>query len=184
MRFLPLSACALLFALPAKADKFWFSDPAAAKNAPAGATPDCIQGVLLSEDATSYTIRIVGGELVLAKKSVVKVEKDGLTLENIVKAEKDAAEALALANKERGLQQELARKERELKAVEASARRSNARAVDASATTEPAPSTFDPVVGVARGVSDVEAQLELKRLYEETRDQAYLTALRKLRRAR
>lgn len=187
MRFLPLSACALLFALPAKADKFWFSDPAAAKNAPAGSTPDFIQGVLISEDAASYTIRIVGGEAVIAKKRVVKVEKDGLTVENIVKAEKDAAEALALANKERNLQQELARKERELKAVEATSRRGNAHPVDASATTNepaPAPAPFDPVVGVARGVSDAEVQLELKRLYEATRDQTYLTALRKVRRAR
>lgn len=185
MRFLPLSACALLFALPAKADKFWLSDPAANKNAPANSSPDVIQGVLLSEDATSYHVRIVGGELVLAKKRVFKVEKDGLTVDNIVKAEKDASEALALANKERGLKQELDRKERELKAAEATAHRGNAKPVDASMNTaEAAPSTFDPVVGVARGVSDAEAQLELKRLYEATRDQTYLTALRKLRRAR
>jgi hypothetical protein len=184
MRFIPLSACALLLALPAKADKFWFSDPATAKNAPAGSSPDCLQGVLISEDATSYHIRVVGGELVLAKKSVVKVEKDGLTLENIQKSEKDAADALALANKERTLKQELDRKERELRAVEASARHGNARPVEASAPRpEVAPPTFDPVLGVARGVSDVATQLELKRLYEETGDQSYLTDLRRLRRA-
>src|SRR5678816_1351488 len=159
---------------PAKADKFWFSDPAAQKDAVENSSPDYIQGVLLSEDADGYHIRVAGGELVLAKKLVFKVEKDDMTVDAIVKAEKASAEAQALANKERELQQQIARKERELKAAEASAHKGGAKAVDASLQTAPAPAPapFDPVLGVADGRGDVLRQTQLA--FQETHDRDYL----------
>ncbi len=181
MRLTLLTACAFLFALPAKADKFWLSDPATQKNTPATSSPDLIEGVLLAEDATDYHIRVVGGELVLAKKRVFKVEKDGLTLDGIVKVEKDRAEALALANQERQLQQQIARKERELKVAEAAAKKSAPKAVDAVAPRAEAPA-FDPVIGVVRPAGD--AQVELRAAYEATRDRDLLRQLRILRRLR
>lgn len=183
MRFLPLTACALLFALPAKADKFWLSDPDAQKNGAAASSPDVIEGVLLAEDADSYHIRVVGGEVVLAKKRVFKVEKDGLTIDAIVKAEKDSAEALALANKERELHQEIARKEREIRAVEAAARKGAAQPAAAPQPEVTAPAEFDPVLGVATGAMGRAGLLrEAKLAYERTGDRAWLRALRQLRR--
>jgi hypothetical protein len=184
MRFLPPVACALLFALPAKADKFWLSDPAAQKNAPATSSPDVIDGVLLAEDADGYHIRIVGGEILLPKKAVFKVEKDDLSVDTIVKREKDNAEAIARADKERQDAQRVARMEREVKAVEAAAKRV-ARAADASAKAEPAPApepAFDPVLGAAPAA--VDAVTAARRAYEQTGDRAYLRELRQLRRAR
>jgi hypothetical protein len=185
MRYLPHVACALLFALPAKADKFWLSDPAAQKNAPATSTPDVIDGVLLAEDADGYHIRIVGGEIVLPKKAVFKVEKDDLNVDAIVKREKDNAEAIARADKERQDAQRVARMEREVKAVEAAARRVAARAAEATAKAEPAPApepAFDPVLGAAPVA--VDAVTAARRAYEQTGDRAYLRELRQLRRAR
>lgn len=181
MRILLFPFAALLFALPAKADKFWFSDPAA-RQAAEGSLPDMIAGVLLSADADTYRIRTVGGELVLAKKSVVRVEKDGLTVEAIERAEKDAADALAAANRERELRRQIGAKEREIRAAEAAVKKGAKKPVDASApTTDPAP-TFDPVLDVAKprdGRGD-----ELRRLFEETGDRDLLRALRLHRRMR
>ncbi|MFY9343103.1 MAG: hypothetical protein WAT39_11470 [Planctomycetota bacterium] len=182
MRILPLSVCALLFALPAKADKFWLSDPAGAKNAAAGSSPDVIEGVLLAEDADGYHIRVVGGELVLAKKSVFKVEKDGLTVDAIAKAEKAAAETLALANKERQLKQAVAKKEREVQVAEATARKGGAKPVEASAKKATAPAGFDPVIDRSTGPVDDLRSAQLA--FEATRDRDYLRALRQLRRLR
>jgi hypothetical protein len=185
MRYLPLIACALSFALPASAQKFWLSDPEARKNAPEASAPDLVSGVLVSEDADGYHIRVVGGEIVLPKKVVFKVEKDdALTLDAITKSEKDAAEAVALANKERELQQQIAKKEREMKAVEAAARRSASKPADAPASKGVAVTeAFDPVVGVAL-VSRGDLVREMQVAYEATRDRDYLRALRQLRRLR
>lgn len=184
MRTLPLIACALLFALPAKADKFWLTDPDAAKNAAPGSSPEFVAGVLLAEDGDAYHIRVVGGELILAKKSVFKIEKDGLSLDAIVKAEKDGAEALALRNRERLLKQQIAKKEREVQVAEASAKKGAAKpAAQASAKGEAAAAGFDPVVGravPATGDPLREAQLA----YEASGDRANLRALRQLRRLR
>jgi hypothetical protein len=176
MRILPPIVCALLFALPAKADKFWLSDPAAQKNPVAGSSPEVIEGVLLAEDADNYHVRVVGGELVLAKKAVFKVEKDGLKLDDIVKAEKGAAEALALANQERALQQQVAKKEREVRAAEASLKKS-----DQPAAQKAADAGYDPVVRRAAPRPDLVQEALLA--YEQTGDRAYLRAARQLRRA-
>jgi hypothetical protein len=186
MRTLPLVAVALLLAVPAKADKFWLSDPAA-KDAAPGSTPNVIDGVLLAEDATSYHIRIVGGEIVLPKKAVFKVEKDDLSLDAIVKAEKDSADALAAANRERELQQQIASKEREIKLAEAASRRAAARPVEASAPAvvpATAPAQYDPVLDIAPPTNLPELQRAARMAFEQTRDRAYLKELRQLRRLR
>lgn len=183
MRTLPLIACALLFAVPAKADKFWLSDPAAQKDAAAGSSPDVLEGVLLAEDADGYHIRIVGGELVLPKKAVFKIEKDGLTVDAIVKAEKDAAAALLTADRERQLLQEVARKEREIKVAEASAQRGAARPAEASAPRRDAAPAYDPVVDALVPAAG-DAVLAAKLAWEQTGDRRWLVEMRRLRRAR
>jgi hypothetical protein len=186
MRILPLTVCALVFALPAKADKFWLSDPAAQKTASAGSSPEVVDGVLISEDADNYHVRVAGGELVLPKKAVFKIEKDDLTIETIVKGEKDSAEKLALANRERVLKQQIAQKERDVRVAEASAKRSDRKAADASAKVEPAAAPvagFDPVIGRAIGPA-IDPVREALLAYELTRDRAYLRLARQMRRDR
>lgn len=186
MRFLPLTACALLFALPAKADKFWLAETS---NTPANqaSTPNFVEGVLMEETDGMYVLRVVGGEMRLPKSSVSKVEKDGLTIGAIEQAEKAAAEKLALQNRERELEQSAAKKAREIQVLEASARRSAkpADAVVAPAPDVPPAPVFDPVIGVARGVvpaSDLLADAQIA--YELTKDRRYLRIIRQLRRLR
>lgn len=186
MRYLPVIAFALLFAAPAKADKFWLSDPKVDAAAPAGSSPNLIEGVLLAENDEGYHIRVVGGELVLPKQRVFQVEKDGLTLDAIVQAERDALAAGERANEERRLVQRAQFEERRVRIAEATARR-RARAVEASTgrgDVVVAPATFDPVLSVATG-SDHYAQMRDARLmWEHTRDRSYLKLLRRLRRWR
>lgn len=187
MRYLPLIAGVLLICAPAKADKFWLSDPAK-QNAAAGSSPDLIEGVLVAEDDETYHVRIEGGEIVLSKKSVFKVEKDGLTLDAIVKAEGDKKQALEQANKDRAVAQAEAQRQHRVRVVEASARRS-ARAVDAGTSrsqVSPAPGQrFDPVVGVVSGAaSDATLMRDAKAMWDLTRNRSYLRQLRQLRRMR
>ncbi|MCU0862608.1 MAG: hypothetical protein MUC36_02340 [Planctomycetes bacterium] len=181
MRFLPVCVCAALFALPAKADKFWLSDPAAQQNSVG--SPEIIEGVLLAENDEGYHLRVVGGELLLPKKSVFKVEKDGLSLDAITKAERDGAERLASQNRDRELAQQAAAKGREIRVLEASARR-DARAVEASGPARADGSGFDPVVGVNRGPVQADLMTDAQLAYEMTRDRRYLRVLRQLRRLR
>lgn len=184
MRLLSLTACALLFALPAKADKFWLSDPAADKQATEGSSPNVVEGVLIAESDEGYHVRIVGGEVLLPKKLVHKIEKDGLSLDAIVKAERDAKEKLATADRERELEQSAARKAREIQVLEAAARRGG-RATEAvvapSAVDGP---VFDPVVGVVRGASTSDLLADAQIAYELTKDRRYLRVIRQLRRLR
>jgi hypothetical protein len=186
MRFLPLTACALLFALPAKADKFWLTSPEAQKNQTAGSSPEVVEGVLVAEDNDGYHIRIVGGELILPRSAVHRIEKDGLTLEAIVKVEKDNAEKLATQNRERELAQQAQQKAREIAVVEAASRREPPRAVPAVAPTPlQVVSGFDPVVGVMRGPDlQAEMMMQARANWDATRDRRYLVLLRQLRRLR
>ncbi len=188
MRFLTLSVCALLFALPAKADKYWLSDPAAEKNAAAGSSPNVIDGVLVAEDADAYHIRVVGGEMLLPKKIVFKVEKDGLTLEALVNAEKELADKQVSANREREQEQTAARKARGIQVLEAATRRTRAEVVEAQ-TRGAAPAAqpfFDPVVGAARGGLGPQQDLmvDAQLAWQMTHDPRYLKLLRQLRRLR
>lgn len=189
MRILfPLCVLAL-FTAPAKADKFWFSDPA--QQTVEGAAPDMLQGVLLEQDATSYHVRVVGGEVVIAKSRVVKIEKDGLTVDAIVAAEKDQAAKAKPEQDRLALARAAARAERRaVQAAEASARRSAPRAADAATPAQvriPAEPSFDPTVGVASpaaALSKAELQRELQTAWTLTKDRRYLEALRKVRRLR
>jgi hypothetical protein len=186
MRLIPLVVCSVLFSLPAKADKFWLEDPESHKNAAAGSSPAVIEGVLISEDADGYHVRTVGGEIVLAKKSVFKVEKDGMTLDAIVKAEGDAAKPNQAADQERQMAQAADRRAAQVKAVEAAAHRGSATPVEAAA---PAPAAaeavYDPVLDVIparQGVNAVELVRDLTLAHEVTGRRDVLKALRIARR--
>ena len=189
MRYLPLIAGVLLICAPAKADKFWLSDPKAAQNAPAGSSPNFIEGVLIDENREEYHVRVSGGELVLRKTSVFKVEKDDLSLEAIVKAEIDSKQAGKLANQQRNQHQALASEIREVKTALAAARRS-ARTVEASSTRPEARraaqgTRFDPIVGTTNGFDDNYILMrDAEIAWSLTKDRRYLRIIRKLRRLR
>lgn len=187
MRLIPLLIGAALFAAPAKADKFWLSDPAA-DNAAAGSSPNLIEGVLIAESDEGYHVRVEGGEVLLPKASVFKIEKDDLTVDALVQREKDAAEAGERANEERRLAQAEAAVERERRFAEASVRR-EAQAVEASlprtvVVAAPQP-VYDPVLGVVPAAIDHHALMrEARAQWRLTNDRRYLKRLRQLRRLR
>ena len=186
MRFVPLILGALVLAVPAKADKFWLSDPDKQEQAAPGSTPDVVEGVLLLEDEAGYHVRVVGGEVVLPKASVFRVDADDMTLEAVTKAEGEARVRGARADEERRLAQQVRRTEREVRAAEAAARRS-ARAVDASASRSRsvAAERFDAVLGVATGENtQFEEMREARAAWSRTGDRRYLEQLRRLRRLR
>lgn len=187
MRYLPLIAGVFLICAPAKADKFWLSDPAKQADT-AGSSPELIRGVLVAEDDLAYHIRIEGGELALPKSRVFKVEKDGLTLDAIVKAEASAKKAQDVANEERIAAQSAAKQRRDVRIAEATARRSARVAEAVSSRPQVLPITvaeFDPVIGVVSGgVSDAALIRDAKMLWKTTKDRRYLRQLRLLRRLR
>ncbi|MCK5941075.1 MAG: hypothetical protein KAI24_03820 [Planctomycetes bacterium] len=185
MRYLPLIAGALLFAAPAKADKFWLSDPKAEAKAAAGSSPNVIEGVLLAESDEGYHVRVEGGEILLPKDSVFKVEKDDLTLDAIVKAEDKQQQAGEQANEERRLAQQVRRAARDVRIAEASAKK-RVRAVEAAASRRATePQGFDPVLGVATGRdSTYEMMRDAQVAWSLTKDRRYLKLLRQLRRLR
>jgi hypothetical protein len=196
MRILLLPLLALCLQVPAKADKFWLSDPAAEKSAVEGSLPNLVEGVLIAESDEGYHIRVVGGEILLPKKSVFRIEKDDLSIETIEKREQQAAEQRAAS--------ERAASETAPKAVPASARRHKptvaaadaaSKRSDAAAPPAPAPapitpteSGFDPVIGreiaPKDGLSQADLMAELQLAWTMTKDKRYLVALRQLRRMR
>lgn len=98
---------------PLKADKFYFDtaeDIAATEGNDKGRM---IEGVLLSQTKDTYTIRIVGGQMEIAKSMVKRHVKDGLTVAQIETTEKGHSADLAKAETRR----------RDVQAAEASARR-------------------------------------------------------------
>lgn len=120
-------------AQPANADKFHFApDDDQKKMVGNAADNNFVEGVLLKEDKDSYTIRILGGEMNIAKSMVVKVERDGLTVAQLEAREAARTEALAQANNNR----------RQLQAAEASMRR-EARAAEATMKRTRAPSQLN-----------------------------------------
>jgi|688.fasta_scaffold634602_1 hypothetical protein len=180
MRILAPLLCALACAVPAKADTYWFAEPPAASAE--NPVLDCIRGVLLSEDDDNYVLRVVGGEMTVAKKRVVRVDKDDFTVEAIAKMEADAAAALAKANDERLLTQDVERTRRNVLVADAAARR--LVAVEPLApVAQPPVAPFDPVVGVAR-VGPLKQQMVLAatmRVRQAVTSQEKTEALRLLR---
>lgn len=190
MRILPLLCAAALLSVPAKADKFWLGDPG--KQSVKGGSPDVIEGVLIDENATSYHIRVVGGEIVLPKKRVFKIEKDGLTLEKIVEAEKKETARLKKAAERRALERTAERLRREVAEAEAATERHVEReheerevhhGHDEHVVVTPG---FDPVIGRVSPVygyySHQQLLAELTLAWTLTKDRRYLKALRRLRR--
>lgn len=186
MRLLSLAVAAALLCPVAKADKFHLGSPETRAKLAEGSAPDVIEGVLLSEDAEFFHVRVVGGEVMLRKQLVTKVEKDDLTLDAIVKRERDRAEQLAKADAERRAAQAEAR------AAESAPDR-RPRGTPAEATLRrpgaavPVEAAFDPVVGVlepAVTLSDRDLLREMELAYELTGDHRYIKLVRKLRRLR
>lgn len=184
MRILPLLCAAALLPVPAKADKFWFSDPAG--QTVEGTVPDLIQGVLISEDDNTYTIRVIGGEITLAKKRVFKVEKDGLTLVKLVADENVERQRLAQASERRALAKAADRLRNDVRAAEASATRGAAapatRVARPVVIAEPA---YDPLIGRTTNnamMSRHQMMRELEFAWTMTKDRRYLKTLRKIRR--
>lgn len=178
MRTIPLVLGVLALAAHAKADKFWLEDPAVAAKATEGSSAAIIEGVLVAEKDGLYEIRTVGGTLFLAKASVFRIDRDDLTVEKVASAEQDAASALDAANQERRMLAEASSRERNLRAVEASVRRT-----EAPAPVQQVDLGFDPVLGIDLDAVDMNTlRLQLRNTYNQTRDRNYLKAIRQLRR--
>lgn len=128
-----IPALLVLLAQPASADKFYFASAEDQKKTVGNAAKESfVEGVLLKEDKDSYTIRILGGEMIVAKSMVIRIERDGLTV-----AQLEAREATR--------KDELARQEnnrRQLQAAEAAARR-EARATEAAMRRERRPAQLN-----------------------------------------
>ncbi|MCA8977226.1 MAG: hypothetical protein KDC98_21065 [Planctomycetes bacterium] len=187
---IPLLLCAAALLSPvAKADKFWLSDPQA--KVAEGSAPDVLLGVLLEEDDNGYHIRVVGGEVILPRKRVFKIEKDDLSVDAIVKLETEDRARLAAVTERRALERATERLRRDARATEARAARNQAEAIEADKTeaatataTQPQP-VFDPVIGRASDaamMSRNELMRELQLAWTLTKDRRYLVALRKMRR--
>lgn len=186
----PFLVClaALALAPLAKADKFWLEHPDQASTVE-GSLPATIDGVLLEETDTQYRVRTVGGEIWLDKAGVFRVDKDGLTVEQVERTELQQADALAAATAERIEAQQIARVEqRQMEAVAAEAAlRTPGEPVVIPPADEVPPLYFDPVIdalGPVRYVPDYVLLRELELAYELTGDDEIIKALRKLRRLR
>ena len=177
----------LLFCAPAKADKFWLTDPKSEQNATAGSSPNIIQGFLLSEEDDGYHIRVEGGQIVLAKKLVFHIEKGELTIDAILQAEADSQKKLDESNRQRVAAQKSERRSRERRFAEASAKRSGQAVAASSRRIENVPASldeFDPVLGLANDNSQYALMRDAKLAWRQTKDRRYLKMLRQLRRLR
>lgn len=187
MRMLPFVVLALALQAPAKADKFWLSDPAAKQQAAEGSAPAVIEGVLIAESDEGYHVRIVGGEVLLPKKAVFRIEKDGLSVEAIVQQELAAAKAAAAPAEAKAAPAATTKRagKHPARATDAAAR----KAADAPAAAAPTPAqepTYDPVLHRATPApgttSHAELMAEAQLAWTLTRDRRYMTLLRRLRR--
>lgn len=181
MRTLAILLCALTCAVPAKADTYWFSEPPAA--GAENPVLDCVRGVLLSEDADNFVLRVVGGEMTVAKKLVVRIDKDDLTVEAISKTEADAAAALAKANEERELAQQVERARRDVQAADAAMRGPVGVSMPMPAAQAPT-APYDPVLGVLRfgGLSKTQLIREATLRFRMTRKADDRRLMREVRR--
>lgn len=182
MRALPFALLSLCLCGTAKADRFWLSDPDA--KLPDGVAPTIVEGVLLAQSDEGYHVRIVGGEVLLPKSAVKRIDKDTLSIEAIVALEAQAAAAAPAPSPA-------------LASAPASAPRRRARPVDAtasSATAAPTPAAapvgseqptgYDPILGrnPAGHAAKAAQRNALWQAYLQTRDRRFLVELRRLRR--
>jgi hypothetical protein len=185
MRLLPLLCATALLAPFARADKFWLSDPAA--ETVEGSQAAVIEGVLLDETDTAYHLRTVGGELWLAKALVFEREMDGLTVAAIEETEEAERKRLAALTARLAQDRAAERRQRSVRAAEASVSRREVAVQEAAASTRREPTAvrvFDPVLGVAGDdfFSHQERLRTLELAYKQTKDRRYLVELRRLRR--
>jgi hypothetical protein len=167
MRFPLLVVCALLLQVPAKADKYWLSDATSA--------PAFVEGVLIAESDEGYHVRVRGGEVLLPKKLVLRIEKDALSVDDLVAAEKAGKAQRETSEQERRTAQAAPAPRRMGNAAEASATR------DADAAAVPA-EAFDPVLDRTTVQGDAELQRDLQLAWSLTKDRRYLRLLRQQRR--
>ena len=183
MRMLLLAAAAAAALQPSLlADRFHLASQQDASRATEGSSPDAIEGVLLGEEDGMYRLRVVGGEMWLAKSAVQRIEKDALTVADIEAREKQQSEA---ASKSGGA--------KDGTPAEATARKGDRAAADAVVPAAPpaptqARSRFDPVLGTmvapAEFMADAMLERELAFAYTMTKDRRYIRLLRQLRRTR
>jgi len=190
MRFPLFTLLALSLGAEARADKYWLTDPAAAKPGTPG--HEVLDAVLLRETATTYHLRLVGGVMELPKSRVWKVERDGLTVAQIEAEELALRTAAEAADAERRAEQKTEQKaEQKTEQQTEPPSPTRGQPVEASAVRErPAPAAapakghYDPILGryvKAPGeLSRAELRRELQFAYRMTRDPRYLAALRKL----
>lgn len=153
-----------------------------------GSRPDTITGHLLSESETTYTLRVEGGELTLAKARVWKVEGAAPTVASIEDAEAAAQERLA---QEDDVRRTFLARDLDL-VSDMRARAAEASFVDAPEEVAPAAASvlaplvaprFDPAVGVYRG-GGASLAFELEALYRQTGDRSLRRLMRMARRMR
>lgn len=185
MRMLFLAAAAAAALQPSLlADRFHLTNQQDAARAAEGSSPDVIEGVLLGEEDGMYRLRVVGGEMWLARSAVQRIEKDALTVADIEAREKQQSEAASRAGGSTAGTP-----------AEAAARKGDRAAADTvvptpAAAPAPAPARirFDPVLGTmvdpAEFLADAMLERELSFAYTMTKDRRYIRLLRQLRRTR
>jgi hypothetical protein len=183
MNLLPLAMLAAALLGPrAMADKFYVgaaNDPKQAE----GSSAEYISGVLISESKTEYHIRIVGGEITLPKNRVLRVEKDGFTVDAVVRSEKDRTEKLAAEETDRRRTQADAADAAARRRMQRQASEATVRPSDVAGAQPAVQPGYDPVRDVsATGLSEAALMMELKAAYEATGDDRYMKQLRQLRR--
>ena len=146
-----LSTLALLTLAPAaSADKFYLGSAEEAEKT--SGSPRAIQGVLLEDAEESYTIRIEGGLVTIPKSLVYKIEKDGVTIQDLENVENRLRESLAAADDARI---EIQAAEREARAERLREIREEQERIDydesqINGSDYDAP-VYDPVLDVATG---------------------------------
>lgn len=185
MNLLPLAIVAAALLGPrAMADKFYVgaaNDPKQAE----GSAAEYISGVLIDETKIEYHIRIVGGEITLPKNRVLRVEKDGLTLDAVVRSEKDRSERLLAEDADRRRTQADTADAAARWRIERTATEATVRPSDVGGPAPVVAPGFDPVLGTAvpsGAISEGELRLQLRAAYDQTQDRTWLKQLRQLRR--
>jgi hypothetical protein len=190
MRTTTIAAMAAVLLSPlARADKFHFGE--APKHPVEGSEPAVIEGVLVSEDAYSFHIRVLGGQITIERRLVTSVEKDGLTIAELERQEAAAQRRWNQAERQRA------------EAQEADAQRARAEATDATMSRQgqggqdqapaqasqpevlvPVEPVYDPVLHTATGsqMGDRRLLRELEFAYGLTHDHRYIKLIRRLRR--
>jgi hypothetical protein len=183
---LALSTFALVTFERPQPDKFWLEPPASGGQAVEGSQPAFLEGVLLDESPTHYHVRVLGGEIWLAKKDVHHVEKDTLDVATLERREREAHSAQSPQGK---AEEASAKKEpTQVKpAAMPAAAPKPGQGSEAPQGTAPAPQApkteFDPVLGVVGPAKD-KPQSKAATLEAEYRRSGDRDVLKELRRAR